>query len=423
MNAAPAEVWTHPVVTDPVMGSIGFLNEVMSRYPDAISFAPGAPAPLFIDAFDHEPHIRRYLDHLRHDRGMSDVAARRSLYEYGPSRGLISDLIAAALARDHRIEVPPRAVVVTVGAQEAIFLALRALAGTGDHIAVAHPCFPGVLGAARVLGLTVVPIDVTASGPDLRLLDDACGRAESEGVRLRVCYAAPDYANPSGTRMPLSARRDLLSLAHERGFVVLEDNAYGFTVDDADEFAPLKALDDRTSVVHVGTFAKIGVPGLRVGFAVADQPVRGGGLLGDHLATLKSMVTVNTAPLAQAVVGGLLLQHGVSLRALGREKGAFYRRNLRLLLAELDARMPRAPGTSWERPAGGFFVRVKLPVAADEALLERSASRFGVLWTPMSGFHLDAEGDRVMRLSCSYLDDEQIRSGVARLAALVREVA
>jgi (S)-3,5-dihydroxyphenylglycine transaminase len=149
-------------------------------------------------------------------------------------------------------------------------------------------------------------------------------------------------------------------------------------------------------------------------------------LLADELARLKTMVTVNTSPVCQAVIGGMLLEHGGSLRALGAAKAGRYRRNLAQLLDALDRHLGGGdPGSevSWNRPAGGFFVRLRAPVPLDADLLELSASRFGVLWTPMAQFHLDGGGRHEMRLSCSYLDPEQIENGVGRLAAFLGYVS
>lgn len=138
------------------------------------------------------------------------------------------------------------------------------------------------------------------------------------------------------------------------------------------------------------------------------------------------MVTVNTAPLCQAVIGGMLLERGGSIAALGRDRAAVYRRNLDLLLQALDQRLGRPgcelAGVSWNRPTGGFFVRMQLPVRVDQDLLELCASRYGVLWTPMSDFYLTGAGDYELRLSCSYLEPESIETGVDRLVAFLRAI-
>ncbi|MFJ9212735.1 PLP-dependent aminotransferase family protein [Streptomyces sp. NPDC102264] len=421
----------HGSVRAPVLGSISFLNEVMSRHPGAISFAPGAPHPDTLPDVEIQRFTDRFLDHVV-ARGASPARARRLLFEYGPSRGLINDIVAEALRRDHGIDAPPESYVITVGAQEAMLLVLRALFRSPDDVlALANPCFVGITGAARLLDIDVVAVDETAEGLDLDGLERACRQARMAGGALRAVYVAPDYSNPGGGRMTLDCRRGLLALAAREDLLILEDNAYAFTAATGAELPSLKALDTERRVIHIGTFAKTAFPGARVGFVIADQSVDDASVtpaddgaartLADVLATLKSMVTVNTSPLSQAVIGGLLLEHGGSLDALGHAKSELYQRNLRLLLAALDRHLgDTAPaGVHWNRPDGGFFVRVHLPVPADAELLEVSAADYGVLWTPMRQFYLDGAGDTQIRLSCSYLDPDEIEEGVHRLAAFL----
>jgi (S)-3,5-dihydroxyphenylglycine transaminase len=254
----------------------------------------------------------------------------------------------------------------------------------------------------------------------------ACRAARGNGQRVRALYVAPDFANPSGAVLSRQTRVRLLGLAEEHDFFVLEDNAYGFTAPSGQRQPALKALGNSGRVIHIATFAKIGAPGARVGFLIADQAVVGAdgatSTLASKIALVKSMVTVNTSPICQAIVGGLLLTHGGSLLELAAAKADLYRRNLRHLLDALHTQLGGRSSLTWTRPAGGFFVRMGLPVVADVALLERSAAEFGVLWTPMSSFYLDSSGDQEIRLSCSYLSAAEIDAGVSRLVTFLRSL-
>ena len=189
----------------------------------------------------------------------------------------------------------------------------------------------------------------------------------------------------------------------------------------------LKSLDVDQRVIYLGSFAKSCFPGLRVGFLVADQPVVDASgrrtLLAEELSTVKSMLTVNTSPVAQAVIGGILIDSGFSLRAANQAKIAFYRANLRTLLAALEHHFADVPAVTWNAPDGGFFAVVNVPVRADEEFLEHSARDHGVLWTPMSFFYLGGGGTHALRLSCSALTPDQIREGVRRLAGLLADHA
>lgn len=424
----------HASVSDPALDAISFLNEVMDHYPQAISFAPGAPYAGLFDDIDLGRYIDRYTDYLATVKGRNPAQIRKQLYQYGPSKGLINELIAAALLRDDGVAVTPESLVVTVGCQEALLLVLRALCASADDLlAVVNPSFAGIVGAASVLGAPIVPIDEGrgadgwSAGLDWEQLESACRHARTHGKRIRALYVAPDFSNPSGTVLDLAARQRLLELAEREDFLLLEDNAYGFTAAPGTALPTLKSLDRLQRVIYFGTCAKICMPGVRVGFVVADQAVRDRNgqvrLLADELASLKSMVTVNTSPICQAIVGGMLLEHDGSLALLSKDKGALYRRNLGLLLDALTRHVGMngdpVHGVHWHVPAGGFFLRMRLPVAADAALLKLCARDYGVLWTPMSYFHLNNAGNQQLRLSCSYLTPEQIDEGARRLAAFL----
>jgi (S)-3,5-dihydroxyphenylglycine transaminase len=415
---------------DPGLEAINFLNEVIDRFPDAISFAPGAPYGGFFEHLDVGHYIDLYVRYLSEKQGLTPAQVRRRLYQYGPARGQINELLAAALRMDEQIEVEPRALVVTVGCQEAMVLVLRTLCpGPNDVLAVVNPCFAGIADAAKVLGIHTLPVEESGDSLALGEFEAACVMAREQGKRVRALYVAPDYSNPSGQLLDLDTRQRLLSLAARQDLLLIEDNAYGFTAHPDEALPTLKALDRARRVVYLGTCAKTCLPGVRVGFVVADQTVADAmgetRLLADELALVKSMVTVNTSPICQAIVGGLMLEKGGSLAAVGREKADLYRRNLHTLLAALDRHVgPDAErlGVSWNRPKGGFFVRMRLPVAADEELLSVCGSQYGVLWTPMRNFHLNDGGRFEIRLSCSYLTDEEIDEGVRRLARFLHSV-
>ncbi|MGH3738845.1 MAG: PLP-dependent aminotransferase family protein [Micromonosporaceae bacterium] len=404
---------------------MNFLNEITQRYPDAISFAPGRPYDGFFDTGQIFDAIRRYIDHLEHE-GYSAAQVRDALFQYGPTAGRIRELIADWLRDDEGIDVPPESIVVTVGAQEAMFLALRALfAGPDDVLLVSSPCYVGITGAARLLDVPVRAVSERADGLSCADLEAAVAAERAAGRRPRACYVIPDHANPSGNTVPLGTRHELLELAERLDILLLEDSPYRLVSPGA-QLPTLKALDRTHRVVHLGSFSKTLFPGARVGFAVADQPVAGDAgteLLADQLVKIKSMVTVNTSPLSQAAVAGMLLGSGGRASTLNLRTSAYYGDTMRSTLRQLEACFPEerrtALGVRWNVPSGGFFLAVDVPFRADNTALARSAEEFGVIWTPMSYFYPEGGGDTGIRLSTSYLSEAEIVEGVTRLARFI----
>jgi (S)-3,5-dihydroxyphenylglycine transaminase len=418
----------HGSLDSPGAESMNFLNEVAQHFPAAVSFAAGRPYEGFFDVAAVHRYLDRYRRHLSAELGGDEVRVRRTLLQYGRTKGIIHQLVARNLAVDEGIAVDPEAIVVTVGCQEALYLTLRALrAGPQDVLLMVRPSYVGAFGAAGLVDMPVLPVRASPAGIDLDDLVRVVDGARASGLRPRACYLIPDFANPSGVTLDRGTRERLLELASERDFLLLEDNPYGLFHGEAEQPPTLKSLDRDRRVVYLGSFAKTGLPGARVGYVVADQlvdrPHGGRELFADQLAKIKSMLTVNTSPIAQAVIGGKLLEHDCSLRAANSRERATYQANLAHLLAGLAARFPRGtrPEVSWNTPAGGFFLVLTLPFAASDDLLERSARRHGVLWTPMHHFYADGQARPEIRLSFSHLTPAEIATGLDRLAAFVDE--
>ncbi|CAM5625376.1 Aminotransferase class I/II-fold pyridoxal phosphate-dependent enzyme OS=Streptomyces alboniger OX=132473 GN=CP975_31975 PE=3 SV=1 [Streptomyces alboniger] len=416
----------HASVSDPVLDTMTFLNEITSRYPEAVSFAPGRPYDGFFDSEQIFTHLRRYLDHLA-EQGASPQQVRTAMYQYGPTSGQIREIIADSLRADENIDVPAESIVVTVGAQEAMLLVLRALiAGPDDVLLVSSPCYVGITGAARLLDVAITPVDERDDGFACADLEAAIRDERARGRRPRAFYVVPDHSNPSGTTMGPRARAELLELADRHGILILEDSPYRL-VSPGPPLPTLKSMDQGHTVVHLGSFSKTVFPGARVGFVVADQPVVDDtgrtGLLADELAKIKSMVTVNTSSLSQAAVAGALLAAEGRVSELNTAAAAYYGDAMRATLRELDTHLPHdrreALGVRWNEPTGGFFLTLRVPFRADNAALIRSAQDFGVIWTPMAYFHPGGGGLHGIRLSTSYLTPAQIAEGTARLARFI----
>ncbi|MER7046597.1 aminotransferase class I/II-fold pyridoxal phosphate-dependent enzyme [Streptomyces jumonjinensis] len=416
----------HTSVGDPVLDTMNFLNEVTQRYPDAISFAPGRPYDGFFDTEQIVTHIRAYLDHLT-GQGLSPQAVRTAMYQYGPTAGQIREIIADSLRADENTDVPAESIVVTVGAQEAMLLVLRALiTGPDDVFLVSSPCYVGITGAALLLDTEVRAVEERADGVSCADFEAAIERERAHGRRPRAFYVVPDHSNPSGTTMSMRARVELLDLAARHDLLIVEDSPYRL-VSPGTPLPSLKSLDRDRRVIQLGSFSKTIFPGARVGFVVADQRVTGENgatsLLADELAKIKSMVTVNTSSLSQAAVAGALLSARGRLSELNARPAEYYGDAMRATLRELDRNLPaerRAElGVGWNEPTGGFFLTVHVPFPADNETLTRSAQEFGVLWTPMKYFYPQAGGDHAIRLSTSYLTPAEITEGTARLARFI----
>jgi 2-aminoadipate transaminase len=181
---------------------------------------------------------------------------------------------------------------------------------------------------------------------------------------------------------------------------------------DGRSLPPLKALDARGSVVHIGTFSKGLFPGLRLGYVVAPEPMVAA------LGRSKLIADYHTSLLLQAAVLEFC-REGHYDRHLKRLAG-IYRDKSRTLIQALERHFPAEVG--WTRPEGGYAFWITLPEALSaEAILEESA-RAGVLFTPGSTFFTGGEGDRYLRLSISKVPVRRIADGIERLGRILAQL-
>lgn len=405
---------------------MNFLNEIAGRYPQAISLASGRPAEAFFDVQDQARRIPEYVGYLQAARGGDFDATWNLLAQYGPTNGLINDLVAAQLALDEGVSCAPSQVLVTAGCQEAMALCATTLCPQADDVLlVRSPTYIGITGIADLNGIELAAFSCAPGDSIVRALADSVAAVERRGKRPRALYLVPDFDNPTGVVLTRAEREQIIGFCAARRIVVLEDNPYGMFRFDGAPVPRMAALDGAGCVVYLGTYAKTLCPALRVGFAVVPSALFGDpGGSADLLAALsraKSFATVNTSQFAQAIVGGILLAEGGSLARRIAPAIEFYRRNRDAMTDALAAAFAPGDGVHWNRPEGGFFMTVSLPFEFGRDQAQCCANDYGVLTMPLSFFALDHAEDRRVRLAFSNSDPDRIRAGVARFARFVHD--
>ena len=344
------------------------------------------------------------------------VSAARALLEAEPNEALqygggeaAQDLpgIVAERAPGRGIECTADEVLVTNGATDALDLVCRTFLDPGDAVVVEAPTFTWSLAVVRSHGVETVGVEMDGDGLDADALADELARRRREELEMpKLVYTIPNFQNPTGVTLVEQRRKRLLDLAATYDFVVVEDDAYGELRFEGEDVAPLRALDDDGRVIHLGTFSKTIAPGVRTGWAIADQP------LVDRLGSLHT-----GGP--NAFTAGLIATYcreGYLEAAVPELRGA-YRDRRDHLLSCLDRHMPKA--ADWTEPKGGFFVWVELPETVDTVEMLPDAVEAGVAYLPGSMFYVDGGGEHSLRLSFSWAPLDAIEGGVAALGRTV----
>ena len=400
------------VFDEPVLNVIHLLNSLTGEHPQAISLASGRPDDEQCDPALIERGLASYTRYLDQPASVATL-----LCQYSATAGIINELLAEHMRVDEGLcPVDPDCLVVCQGFQEAVTLALLALFDKGGVLLVPDPVFSGITGIAKLLKIEVVAVPM-ATFLDPRALRHFISTVQCQGRKVRAIYAIPDFSNPTADSLSFDARQAMLDIARACDFYVLEDNAYRYFRYEGDRLPAMKALDSER-VFYLGSFAKSIFPGLRMGYVVAPQGVHAPEWTA-RLCKSKSLVSVHTPALCQAVVGGLLLDNQFSLVQLNAARVAAYARKRDYMLECLAQAFADQPGVSWNRPAGGFFINLKLPFEFTQAQMKECAIAFRVIVFPVALFSLLGHGTREVRLSFSNVSLEQIRVAIERFGAYV----
>ncbi|MGE5376804.1 MAG: PLP-dependent aminotransferase family protein [Bacteroidota bacterium] len=182
---------------------------------------------------------------------------------FGPLRESITHILAS-----QGLQTRPQDILITAGSQQALSLVSQVLLTPGDVIFVESPTYSGALDLFRALGFKVVGIPVDGQGMQVDGLEKLLQQHHP-----RLIYTIPNFHNPTGTCLNSARRRQLLVLADRYNVPILEDDFVGDLRYEGRTQPALKALDPGGRVIYVSTFSKMLMPGLRVGFLVAEGPV------------------------------------------------------------------------------------------------------------------------------------------------------
>ncbi len=180
---------------------------------------------------------------------------------YQESAGAGPDRAAAAHWLGGRLgPVPVDRIVVTGGAQMALYAIVRILARPGDAICVPDITYPGLRTIAEQLKVRLAPVAMDEEGLDPAALEEMCERETPKAI-----YCVPTIHNPTTATMSLKRREAIAAVARRYGLSIIEDDAYGALPQQAP--TPIASLAPEITW-HVATLSKCVTPALRMAYVV-----------------------------------------------------------------------------------------------------------------------------------------------------------
>jgi 2-aminoadipate transaminase len=333
------------------------------------------------------------------------------LLQYSPTEGDARLLRLIAADAQDRLGLPDPAgrIFVSTGSQQALDLVGKVLLDPGDAVVVESPSYVGALRAFAAYEPRFVPIAVDDQGMET----DRLAAALAAGLSPKLCYVVPNFSNPSGATMSDARRRQLAELSARFGFLVVEDDPYGELRFVGADVPPVASHGG--NALYLGSFSKTVAPGLRVGYAIAPDP------LFRALIVAKQATDLNSSSLSQRLIAELLEQpgwrdrHVAGLRAMYAERAAALVEGLRRHLGDrVQVAMPE----------GGMFAWATIINPGVDALdLARAAMACGVAVVPGNEFSVIDEFPHALRLSFSMLDAAGLDEAARLLARGLADVS
>lgn len=375
----------------------------MAERPGAISLAGGFP--------DTASFPREKFDEV--SRVLADDYLA-SMLQYGPTEGLreLREAICVIMAAEGAA-TDPDSVLVTTGGQQAIDLAIRTFVNPGDVVLAEGPTYPGAVPTFTNYQADVRHIPMDQDGLIIELLEEELDRLDAARVRPKLLYTIPNFQNPAGVSMSRERRERLISIAHERELLIVEDNPYGQVRFEGEHLPSLWQLDNGAGwVVYLSTFSKILAPGVRVGWACAPPPVLRKMNLGKQASDLCS------STFAQRFVIEYLRRF--DYREHLSHVTQLYRGRRDAMLTALAEEFPS--DAQWSRPQGGLFLWATVPDFINtRELAARALERHNVAFVPGAGAFCDGRGNNAMRLNFSGVDEATISEAIQRIGIAINE--
>jgi GntR family transcriptional regulator/MocR family aminotransferase len=357
------------------------------RYP--FKFIYGQPDPDLFPTADWRECSRAALAVLAIRDWSSDMID-------GDDAMLIEQLQSRVLPQ-RGIFAAPDEIMITVGAQHALYLVAELLVANSSVVGIEEPGYPDARNIFALRGARLRPLPVR---------NGAVNVGDLSGCDL--VYLTPSHQCPTALTMNVSDRLALLTMAEQHDMLIIEDD-YESELQFAGQPVPaLKSLDRADRVVYFGSLSKTLAPGLRIGYIVAAK---------EFIAEARALrrLMLRHPPANNQRAAALFLSFGHHDALVRRIKASLAER-AKILTAALHT---HASQFSFEPPQGGSSIWIKGPEGFDAAAFAAAAERQGVLVEPGDlFFHVPPSPCQFFRLGYSSIAPERIEEGIRRLASL-----
>ncbi|EZH64311.1 hypothetical protein DH09_00875 (plasmid) [Bacillaceae bacterium JMAK1] len=325
---------------------------------------------------------------------------------YSPPEGIgdLRDSLCLSLDSRKSIKTTSACILITSGAQQALYLIANCLLRPGDVIAIESPSYNYSLSIFKSAGLKIVGLKVKKDGIDPKEIEHLY-----KSYNIKMIFLNPTYQNPTGTVMSSKKRIEVLRISERLRIPIVEDDPFSDLNYGTKALPPpIKSYDDKENVLYIGSFSKIVASGLRIGWLVAPIEVI------KKLSDVRQQIDFGLSIFPQIIANEFVksesyTQHIELVNDLLR-----FKRDI--LVTAMNRELKHL--VQYQEPNGGFHLWVKLNNKYNESKLINESFNNNLLFMPGS-IYGDKNG--YFRLTFARLNNQDIDNAIEKLKLIIEK--
>jgi len=311
---------------------------------------------------DGVPDIRlTQIDH--HSRIYSSILKRKA-HKIGQYNQDGSEFFKKNLSQflnlSRGLPISKNNLLITRSTEMSIYIVSEILLSAGDVVLVGELSYFSVNMIFQKAGVKIQPISIDDEGINVEEVREACKKQ-----KIRMLYLTPHHHYPTTVTLSAKRRLELLNLANEFSFIILEDDYdYDFHYDKS-PILPLASADTNGMVIYIGSFGKSLVPGFRTGFIVAPENLM------IEMRKYLGIIDRQGDVLMEHVLGEMIAEGEINRYLKKSLKTYQERRNYFVFL--LDKNL--GDYIDFQKPSGGLAVWMKWKIPVNLMQLSRNCAQ------------------------------------------------
>jgi DNA-binding transcriptional MocR family regulator len=300
-------------------------------------------------------------------------------------------------------------ILIVSGAQQGIDIVSKAMININDNVVVEKPTYMGALSVFKGRRANIFEVEMKDDGINITELKKILKKN-----KIKCFYLMSYFQNPTGISYSLEKKKELLALAEEYDFYIIEDDYLSELIYDINiEYKSFRELDKNDRVIYIKSFSKIFLPGIRIGYLICPNKFK------EQIQNAKIDTDISTSSLMQRALQlyiekGFWREYIDYLNIIYKERYNFAKMHIESILGDKVKAFI---------PGGGlnFYLKLSDRVNIDCIRLFYTCKDNNVLITPGILFYKNSkDGERFFRLGFSKAGSEEILKGLSIINNIIK---